>query len=431
MFYWDKTDCGSDLGSRLYSVRNVKRLFVATAFISSDGVGILQKLIERDAVKRSNVTVCLSAEFSDIKPSDILTRLNKIADVRIAKDGRMFHPKLYYIEGESEKLLIYGSSNLTGGGFGKNIEFDGAFEPSAEEIAQVHRFIDYCMSQTTALTDAHIEFYKSLEAELSELTETKYRIKKKLGGFEKREDPFDESTYDLSGFYFDFADYETFFPRNVRSNFSGIRVKRDVVKKKLLAIHESIEDRVNELDLYAHWDKSNITSLTFPCSYNNFSVAWMGVRYGKRKDEVLFGGGTKEPYESFTKHACLQCNIDAKGFEVVLFFAVRNEALDRQYLRQKLYEHADEINEQARKLRGHGLVWKIEECPDFSFDDDDDLVTYLKQNDRDGRFSSMTMFFAPDDPRIKTLPDICREVLNGFSLYKPLYDLIAWRAKER
>lgn len=75
-------------------------------------------------------------------------------------------------------------------------------------------------------------------------------------------------------------------------------------------------------------------------------------------------------------------------------------------------------------------MWRISDCSSFNFDTDDGLAAYLKQNDHDGRFSSLSMHFAPDDPRIKTLSDICNEVIAGFKLYKPLYDIIAWRSKK-
>ena len=81
-------------------------------------------------------------------------------------------------------------------------------------------------------------------------------------------------------------------------------------------------------------------------------------------------------------------------------------------------------------MRGYGLEWRISGCKSFNFDIDDDLAAYLKQNDQDGRYSSLNMHFAPNDTRIKTLQGICNEVLEGFKLLKPLYDLIVWRGKK-
>lgn len=429
MFYWDENNCGFNLESQLQTMENIKTIFIATAFLSNDGVIIIKRLIDKHSIKRDNVTVCLSAEFSDDHPSNILSELNSIAKVRIAKGSRLFHPKLYYIHGETDDILIFGSSNLTSGGFGKNIEFNSIFSPSKEEIAQVEKFIFYCISQTSELTAEHIEFYKSQEDKLYELKKIKSQIAAQLRNFNKKDDPFTEYTYDISDFYFNFADYEAFFSRNSTLNSSYITEQRKVVQKKLLAINELVEKQINGLNLFTHWDKSNITSLTYPCAYNNHRVDWMGVRYGKRKEEVCFGGGVKESYESFTKHACLQYNIYSSGFYVVLFFAVPNGAWDRQYLKDKLPEISEEINNQVQLLRGYGLVWEITGCPDFNFDTDTDLATYLKQNDSEGKFSSLTMCFLPNDSRIKTLPNICKEVLKGFKLLKPLYDLIAWRPK--
>lgn len=429
MFYWDENNCGFNLESQLQTMSNVKKIFVATAFLSSDGVYILKKLVDRYLIKRENVTICLSTEFSDDHPSNILVELNKIAKVRIAKDGRLFHPKFYYVQGDPNNLLIFGSSNLTGGGFGKNIEFDSICTPSENEIVQVEKFISYCHSQTDELTSSRIEFYKSQEDKLNELKKVKFQIAIQLRSFDKKDDPFTEYTYDLSDFYFKFTDYEACFSRNSTLNSPCINEQRKAVQEKLLAINEIVEKQIKKLNLYVHWDRSNITSLTRPCPYNNYRVDWMGVRYGKRKEEVCFGGGVKEPYESFTKHACLQYNIYSTGFYIVLFFAVPNGAWDRQYLKEKLNAISDKINQQVQSMKGHGLVWEITGCSDFNFDTDTDFASYLKQNDGDGKFSSLNMHFAPNDPRIKTVEDICKQVLQGFELFKPLYDLIAWRPK--
>ena len=213
MFYWDENNCGFNLESQLQTMSNVKKIFVATAFLSSDGVSILKKIVDRYLIKRENVTICLSTEFSDDHPSNILVELNKIAKVRIAKDGRLFHPKFYYVQGYPNNLLIFGSSNLTGGGFGKNIEFDSIYTPSENEIVQIEKFISYCHSQTDELTTSRIEFYKSQEDKLNELKKVKSQIATQLRSFDKKDDPFTEYTYNLSDFYFKFTDYEACLSR--------------------------------------------------------------------------------------------------------------------------------------------------------------------------------------------------------------------------
>lgn len=332
MFYWDKNSSGFQLENQLQAVGGVEEIFVATAYLSNEGVDILQRLIDRDSVKRKNIVVCLSTEFSDDNPSDLLIRLGKITKVRIAKGGRLFHPKFYYIKGSVGSLLIFGSSNLTGGGFDKNIEFDRICSPTADEIVEVEKFIAYCLSQTDEVEVEHIDFYKSQEAKLAELKKVKSQIARELKSFDKKDDPFTEDTYDITNFYFNFVDYQTFFSRNIAATSATVTAQRKAIQDKLLRIHSVIVEQVNTLNLYVHWDKNNITSLTFPCKYNKYIVDWMGVRYGKRRDEICFGGDTKEAYESFTKHACLQCNVNPKGFEIVLFFAVPTDAWDRKHL---------------------------------------------------------------------------------------------------
>ncbi len=255
------------------------------------------------------------------------------------------------------------------------------------------------------------------------------RLKNKIKTFENKDDAFTENEYDLEDFYFKYADYETFFLRNIRKNTSDLSAQRKVVKDKLMAIHNRVQEDINKLNLYAHWDKNKITSSTFPNQFNNFKVEWMGVRYGKKKEEIYFGDGFKESYESFTKHACLQFNIYDNGFELLLFFAVPNEAWDRNHLKNNLEQISDKINLQAQAMRGHGLVWHISDCPEFNFDTDVDLAAYLKKYDCEGKYSYLARHFAPNNPKIKTIQDISNEVLKCFKLYKPLYDIIVWRKK--
>ena len=333
MFYWDKSDNGFELESQLQTIHNIQEIFIATAFMSFDGVGILQRLIENNAVKKENITICLSAEFSDDRPSEILEKLDKIAMVRIAKSGRHFHPKLYYIKGEAENLLIYGSSNLTSGGYSKNIEFDRICKPSIDELNEVEKFIQYCLAQSDKLTATYIKFYKSQEEQLSELKKIKLKIAKQLKSFEKKDDPFTEDTYNLADFYFNYSDYEVFFSRNIDKYTTELDIRRKAVKEKLLKINEVVEEQVNELNLYVNGDRKHVVSLDYPSLYNGNIVNWMGVRYGKDKDEYRFGYENKSKYESFTKHACLQYVIYPEGFEIDLFFAVQDDAFDRQHLK--------------------------------------------------------------------------------------------------
>ncbi len=87
-FYWDKNSNGLQLENQLYVINDINEIFIASAYLSCDGIDILQRLVEHGSVRKENVTVCLSTEFSDDKPSELLIRLGKIAMVRIAKGDR-------------------------------------------------------------------------------------------------------------------------------------------------------------------------------------------------------------------------------------------------------------------------------------------------------------------------------------------------------
>ncbi len=432
-YYWDKDSNALQLEEQLNSIAGIKEIFIVSAFLSNHGVEMLKRLARRNAVPKEKVVICLSAEFSDEKPAELLQTLSQVATIRISRGDRLFHPKLYYIKGQSESILIFGSSNFTLGGFEKNIEFDNICTPTAEDIEQLEKFKAYCFSQTDILTTERIEFYKEQETALAELKKAKEEINRKLKRFVKRQDPFDEQTYDLTGYYFQFADYETFFDRNQSlSSIGAIGAQRKAVQTKLLDIHRTVERKIAPLNLYPHWEKSNTTSLTFPTVFNHNKVGWLGVRYWKREQLDFARLDKKDPFTSITKHTCLQYCISSSLFEVNLFFAVPNGSWDRASLHEyaKMAELAPRINEQAEKLRGNDLTWIIQDCESYNLDMQSSLAEYLRKNDKDGRFSYLSLSFKPDDEKIKTFDGICDEIVKGIKLLKPLFDIIVWQPKK-
>ena len=123
MFYWKgKTQNGLSLTDELLSCDSLITVYIATAFISADGVDILRQLAEKHNLSKQNITLYLSEQFSSNKPGEMLEQLSRLCSVNILL-GHDFHSKVYLLMG-AENKLIYGSSNLTTGGFSKNIEFN-------------------------------------------------------------------------------------------------------------------------------------------------------------------------------------------------------------------------------------------------------------------------------------------------------------------
>lgn len=225
MFYWKgKTDNNLTLTEELLSCGSIKSIQIATAFISTEGVAIVRQLLVKYHLSKERLFLYLSEQFSSDKPGDLLEQLSEICTVKVLLEQN-FHAKVFLLSGIETKL-IYGSSNLTTGGFTRNIEFDYIGMPSVEALAKTHEFFSYCEKLSTVVSSEMITYYKDQQPTLDELNQTQRNLKKRLTGFSKKDDPFCENDYDLSNSYFSFEDYETFFSRNAKSNDTKTRQRR-------------------------------------------------------------------------------------------------------------------------------------------------------------------------------------------------------------
>ena len=214
-------------------------------------------------------------------------------------------------------------------------------------------------------------------------------------------------------------------------------MRRKTVQDKILEINSNIYEQVKKLKIYHHWRKSNITSLITLNQYNFYRVAWMGVRYGKSKeqiDELNYGAGKGDDIFGFQKHACLQYCIASNGFEVNLFHAVKNGAVDRGYLDKNLEKLAPKIIEEVEKLKGEGCYWTItgdglDEPEYFYFDDEDgeSFINYYKKYDKEGRESFLSYYLEPDDEVLEDIDSISEFILEKFEKLLPLYNLLSLR----
>ena len=167
--------------------------------------------------------------------------------------------------------------------------------------------------------------------------------------------------------------------------------------------------------------------------YNHHRVDWIGVRYGKTEDEVKglnIGVSSKDEELGFQKHACIQYAISPYGFEVNLFHSVPKEAIDRDYMHKKLMEldFREKVEKELHKLKGHGFKWDID-SEEFDIDNDDlsKFCDFYLEHDCEGKYSSLRIFFEPDDDEIKCLDSICEVVKKYVKILLPLYNLISYR----
>ncbi|WP_312337981.1 phospholipase D family protein [Anaerospora hongkongensis] len=431
MYYWH----GKKLKDELLSLKAVRRVQIATAYLSWDGLKVVQEIVNLNALPKSNIVVYLSPEFSYDNPGKLLAELTKIAEAYIVTSIR-FHPKVYLFEADSNKL-IFGSSNLTGGGIEGNIEFDSIGEVKGTEFEQVKLFFEFCDNNATKVCDDIMAAYANQSADFTKLRAIEEEIKQNLYKYIKKDDLFDEDTYDIEDYYFNFESYEVLFPRNESRTDSGIMKQRKILQDKLLTVHRIVYPHIKKMNLNCHWNPANITSLIRPCIYNKGRVGWIGVRYGKSRDEVMtlnVGAASHDEEYGFPKHACLQFCITSIGFEICLYHSVRHDAVDRGYVHDRLDNNTyqNSLAKAIEKLTGQGMVWKIWDsdiCHSFEINEmkPEEFITYYKLYDREGRDSYLSYMIEPEDPRLKDTKVISKLIVEKINLMLPLYQVMAFR----
>ena len=189
------------------------------------------------------------------------------------------------------------------------------------------------------------------------------------------------------------------------------------------------------MGINCHWRKDNITSLIRPCIYNKGKVAWMGVRYGKTKAEVMaLNYNETDDVLGFQKHGCLQYCLIPEGFVINLFLSVKNDAVDRAYLFDNIDKLSNNIEIEIEKLNKYNFLWNItDEKEKFTLDIKDcrgnQFIQFLKKYDKPGRESYLEIFYPPDDPCLSNEDILCNEILRCIKLLLPIYNNLVYRPK--
>ena len=440
MYYWkSKTETGKTFFEEMIVIESVSKVRIATAFLSHFGVDVIKRISDTHQLHTSQIELYISSQFDAENPGVLLEEVSKLCDVKILLNDS-FHPKVYLFQGKETKL-IFGSSNLTNGGFVRNIEFNYVGVPSKYELNRVLEFFDFCEKRASNIDDDIIKYYKSIENETKKLYVNQKKLSMLLAGYVKSEDPFCSSDYCIDNSYFDYNDYETFFTRNTKSRGKEIQAKRENVQKKMLIIHKTVFPSIKRLGLCHHKRKENITSIVIPHAVNFYKVGWIGVRYGKTPAEVdalNFNLDKDDAEYGFQKHGCLQFSIHSTGFEIAFFLAVRNGAVDREWLHQdgflNLLSKQNGIERELNNLKGNGFIWTIwndGETASFEIDNEpaESFCDWFMANDREGCESSISKFYEPDDVILLTLENICSEIELIMEILLPLYNLMVWRPK--
>lgn len=409
---------------------------IISAFLSNYGLDLINELKVKNNLHKNKITIYLSKEFSMSKPGELLEELVKIANVYIVHQVKL-HAKVFMFYTPDGINVYHGSANFTRGGLEDNLELTHEFNSS--NVTRLDEFINHCTAASDKVTDEIIKNYKGIDKELEKITIASREASRKINEiFVDDGDPFKEFDYDLEGCFFNFQDYETFFPKYQYQDGPIINKRRDTVRKKLLELNKHLKSQVKQYNLHNHWASGRspefITSQIVRSEYNHNRLSWICVRYGKHKKNAIIEGSPAERYESFIKHACMQVSIVGDGVQVGLFHATANKAIDRNHLHNNIDKLKDDINREIVKLRGEGLVWHIYD-PDsdksvqkFKIDDEDpnSFVDFYKSYDRDGYESFCIYHMNPNDNHLITKESIIWVAKDKISKLHPLYKLITW-----
>ena len=434
---------GNVIQKELKKQAEINKITIATAFISQYGIDILKEIIENNQLAIENVELYLSYQFAEGNSYEILQQLYSIATVRLVEN---LHAKVYFIEGK-KNLLIYGSANFTYGGLVKNMEFYNIEEDEQaiqNAMSSLNLFFDRCKEKGKLVDIALIEKYKDYEiAKESEIgkntIKTSSSIIKEIMGVHSTIDNNPRYS-EIENFYFTKDDYETFEEYNVNENNANIRNKRKIIQEKLLSINNDIKNELEKYGLYNHWSSEHITSSIAPNQFNNYKVNWIGVRYGRHQSQIeqLNINLTKQDNGrlGFQKYSCMQFSLSLNHFEVGIYHAVANDAVDRMRVREKLLKNdttfKNQLLEELTKLKGNQLKWHIwspyAEIDEKTFSIDteniNDFIPFYLKNDVDGTHSSIMFQIEPNNPKMKNKEDIEKLILEKIKLLIPLYKII-------
>lgn len=442
----------SFLSNYFKTTTSIKRVRIVSAFFSEYGLNLLKQLINNNKLDKENIEICLSAEFASKDAVKLLESLSYLATTYIVFKNKL-HAKAYLFEKKDGQLeFIHGSANFTQGGFKTNLELVTLQQNSDIPKVTIHSFFDYCKNQGELVTEEVIEFYRENEQVLRNAEESQQRVQKKLREFVQREDLIQESDYNLEEYYFNYQDYETFFPRNVSIKTNEIKQRRLEVKKKMLALHSALQPYMKNLNLHPHWNANNVTSLIEPSHFNHHRVSWLGIRYGKKSYEVQeLNKGLEKSWNKqkqsfrndetmgFQKHACIQFSISGDKFEIILFHAVAHDAVDRMHvwglIDEGKYEVLQNITQEIENLKGKGFVWYITDARNdtlidkFEIDKRDatEFLKFYKENDQPGYESFCSYKLSPNDEVMKNKKEIVKLVLRKTKQLLPLYKIMTFR----
>lgn len=258
--------------------------------------------------------------------------------------------------------------------------------------------------------------------------------------------------------FFEKEDYEIFNSKNNKLNTSVVKAKRNDIKQKLLELHHDIvTDYIwNQYGLHAHEKPENITSVDYPMMMNQYTVGWMGLRYGRSapdikvlNDALGITWKTQEDKKyGFQKYNNFEICLHYDCMMMGLFHSTRYDGVDRSQIypliRDMDVNFLSKLEKILQDLQGYGFVFRSygkdekgqDECAEFHFDKyyPEDLITnfrsyYIKYCNAEYQgYTNMLMRIYPIyDKRIQTKEQIIAEFFDVIDHLLPLYHLFSWK----
>lgn len=163
---------------------STEHAYFAVAFASLSGVRTLETYFERasSANLQLSMIIGLDGFATDAKVLAELMKYSEQTDLFSlycyhSRPHQIFHPKLYLLRAGQDVACFVGSSNLTGGGFQRNIELNVQISGNSENV-NILQFFDYFenlrqMESVTQPTIEILEIYEELYQRRKQLESTK------------------------------------------------------------------------------------------------------------------------------------------------------------------------------------------------------------------------------------------------------------------
>lgn len=143
----------------------ISEILVANSFIKNYGVSHFKNKFKK-LVKEETVIRIIYGEDFGITEASAIRELIKIGCiVRVCKPrGGAFHPKFLIINYKnSDSILCAGSSNFTGGGLRKNVEFNISLNANKKLLKESIAFFDNLWNISEKIDEEYLSQYENLE----------------------------------------------------------------------------------------------------------------------------------------------------------------------------------------------------------------------------------------------------------------------------